>query len=915
MATSLNVFDFSEIAVPILVACFPLVWMALSKRNFYSDWYNHLWMIGYTGEYLRRHLAFPLVLNTDQVVGVPFPIFYGTLLYAVGGIISAVTGAGAAMRIVLGVTSWLQTISVTRLVRAVYPDRYVSWSVAAIVSFGIYPLTNLYNRSAITEYVAVSLLVSACSTWLRFSYSGDRRGAWISASFAWLLLVFSAGAHPITALLGAMFFGALILGSFVGAANRLAAARLILIHVALFVAALSPWLYATLRFYRSLSIVNDLSSSITVYADSIDLAWARVLPIPFDIRPLQAVPASGISTPYLDAQINFGLLVIVCFLFYQAIKGVRTRKDLATFEMIAATMCAVLFVLLLCVSVSPHIWDMLPRSVGIVQFSYRLVTYCDLSLLGAVVFLLTLVRSSSAKVKHSVRMCVAVSVALMTQCVFVKFNHAAVIQQGGELEGTGLSGNRDLLKVLPASFYGLEDYVVQRGFGGLSGVPTVPLPTSGGVDFGKVQSVSLERGGGFATNIQAFPWNRVVLNGRPLPQAETYVSANYRLAARAISGGGRVGYQFIPDPAYVVLREVSGLVLLVWAGVLFLATVAHRRNAGKMSAAVQSKGSIFGAVLRGAVYAGLPLVAIAGIAGVLPFLASTAAAVVPDRQPAPGIPGGRTILDATLRVKFPRDIPMARLRCDPLVVTGATGAGDVAGVAYVGPNLVRFRIDHWGFRAVESGTVGINPDEAYVVNVVEGQYGVVIKLNGIVMARFDGMPYPTAKRQVTLGRNKIGGSVAGEEFSGEILSAVAEMPTAPPKISVTIKVQFPGNPPVGNPKAEPLVVTGAPGAGELVSVRYETGNRVRFLIDHWGAPPVWSDSININPGRAYLLDVIERDSGTSLSVDGVEVAGCGSKPFPTTRNQIALGENWIGGGTTGPKFSGKILTDAVTVSK
>ena len=618
---SLNASEFSGVAVPILIACFPLVWMALSRRVFYDDWLNHLWMIGYTGEYFRHHLTFPSVLNTDQAVGVAFPMFYGTLFYPLAGIISALTGAGVAMRVVLVATSWLQTVSVIRLVRAVYPDRSercVSWCVAAVVSFGTYPLTNLYNRSAITEYVAVSLLVSACSVWLRFIYSGDRPRAWISASFAWLLLVLSAGTHPITALLGSMFFGALLLASFIGSANRLVTARLVVVHAALFAVVLSPWLYLMSKFYKDLSIVNQGSSSITVFADSIDLIWSRILPIPFDITPLLPVPLSTISTPYLDAQVNFGLLVIVCFLFYLALKGVRNWKTLATFEMMAAAVCAVSFVLLLLISVSPEICSQLPRSATIIQFSYRLVTYCDLSLLGAAVFLLRTLRNSSAKIKTFVRVCVAISVTLMTQCVFVKFNHAAAIQQRTELAGTGLSDDRDELRKVPSSFYGLDNYVVPRGFGGM--VPTVAsvvLPTRGGGEFGKVQSVPVERAGEFVTNIQAFPWNHVVLNGRSLPQAATYISAGDRLVARSTSRDSRVGYEFTPEAAYVVLRKVSGLVLLSWAGFLFLATVADRRVRASAPAGIPPEGSVFAGVLRRAAYAGLTLVVMAGVAGVL----------------------------------------------------------------------------------------------------------------------------------------------------------------------------------------------------------------------------------------------------------------------------------------------------------
>jgi hypothetical protein len=68
-------------AVALLIASFPLAWLAFFNKTFYVDWDRHLWMIAYTGEYFRHHLSFPTTFNTDDVVGVPFPIFYGTLFY------------------------------------------------------------------------------------------------------------------------------------------------------------------------------------------------------------------------------------------------------------------------------------------------------------------------------------------------------------------------------------------------------------------------------------------------------------------------------------------------------------------------------------------------------------------------------------------------------------------------------------------------------------------------------------------------------------------------------------------------------------------------------------------------------------------------------------------------------------------
>ncbi len=65
---------------------FPAVLLYPSGQGFAPDWVNHVWMVGYVGEYLRQHGTFPAVANTTQVGGMAFPLFYGYLLYPLLGL-------------------------------------------------------------------------------------------------------------------------------------------------------------------------------------------------------------------------------------------------------------------------------------------------------------------------------------------------------------------------------------------------------------------------------------------------------------------------------------------------------------------------------------------------------------------------------------------------------------------------------------------------------------------------------------------------------------------------------------------------------------------------------------------------------------------------------------------------------------
>src|SRR5579864_528830 len=140
-----------EPAIPIVIACFPLLWLAPIHRHFHhalSDWDNNLWMIGYFGEYFRRHGSFPMTFNTDPWVGMPNPMFYGSLFFPLAGLLSALFGSALALRMVVVTLFWLQTTQVYRTIKAMDQDSYTAWAIAAVVAFAIYPLTNLYSRSS-----------------------------------------------------------------------------------------------------------------------------------------------------------------------------------------------------------------------------------------------------------------------------------------------------------------------------------------------------------------------------------------------------------------------------------------------------------------------------------------------------------------------------------------------------------------------------------------------------------------------------------------------------------------------------------------------------------------------------------------------------------------------------------------------
>lgn len=140
---------------------------------------------------------------------------------------------------------------------------------------------------------------------------------------------------------------------------------------------------------------------------------------------------------------------------------------------------------------------------------------------------------------------------------------------------------------------------------------------------------------------------------------------------------------------------------------------------------------------------------------------------------------GAELKDETLRftVRFPRDRTGA---CEPLVVTGATGQGDLLGVQYLDGSRVRLIFDHWGRLGLYSGELKIDPDHTYAIEVrapwlkpsatggIERSGDLRVKFDDTVVWTQPVVGYFADPEEVAVGVNPIGGSTAGAAFTGEL---------------------------------------------------------------------------------------------------------------------------------------------------
>jgi hypothetical protein len=116
------------------------------------------------------------------------------------------------------------------------------------------------------------------------------------------------------------------------------------------------------------------------------------------------------------------------------------------------------------------------------------------------------------------------------------------------------------------------------------------------------------------------------------------------------------------------------------------------------------------------------------------------------------------------------------------------------------------------------------------------------------------------------------------------------------------------------------VVTGRPGAGDLLVVRYVNAHTVQFAHDHWGAALTQSKPVEIDYSVPHLfaVDFGARFSAAgagnphgeqlTVAVDGQVVWSTPAVFFPADQREVFIGYNGIGGSTCLQYFSGALLS-------
>ncbi|GEM_PF-6398956 len=131
---------------------------------------------------------------------------------------------------------------------------------------------------------------------------------------------------------------------------------------------------------------------------------------------------------------------------------------------------------------------------------------------------------------------------------------------------------------------------------------------------------------------------------------------------------------------------------------------------------------------------------------------------------------------------------------------------------------------------------------------------------------------------------------------------------------VTLKVLF--KPRHG--ESEPLVSTGVPGSGDTIYVKYLSATTGQVCYDHWGVEGFPSNIFQIDPNRAYIIEVSfgsfypgidlgALSRNVIVKVDGMTLLDRPTGFHATKPEQIVIGKNQVDCGVCGLQFTGEII--------
>ncbi|HSI83260.1 MAG: hypothetical protein ACAI35_22095 [Candidatus Methylacidiphilales bacterium] len=627
MKNTLSMSPLSALVLRIMVCAVPLSLMMDLGAMYALDWFNHLWAIEYFGAYFQQHSEAPVVVNTTAVAGITNYLFYANFFHTFTGILSIWIGSSVVVRLLALITLLVQFFCVERAIREVSSHSGYAFVIATMVTWATYPLTNLYARSAITEFYAVAFLFCSVASLLvllcRLRTGVKSYCDAVATGFFFLLVTLT---HPLTGVYGGVCIAMI---AAVGILYVRSAWLLIVLalNALMGVLCLASWLYVLKLFNRYLPINDKMFMAKDLFWESINYGWPVFADL-FSLIPRdRASTYMGVykETSYLETQAMVPLLVLCAGLAWIWWRQGRPAKG-AELCLYLLPVAVLIFIASAVLIVFPFLSSVLWRVVHPMQYSYRLVTYVNLGIFLLSFVLLGLVRSSpQSPPKYGVSplfmpVVIAVACTISVCSLYVKLQHSDAIADLFYVNKTniknwiprvvppeewkaGVFKLGDHIEDLPFTFYGQSSFIVTYG---TSKEPLTPMksefalfrPPSPAVpgSFGTTAPLQIELSEPtlVMTNVCPFPWNIIRVDGADR-DVSTLTVRRYDFDPRTPQrhalvyaltlppGKHTLEYRNEPDPVYKQLSWMSWIATWGWAG-LYVITLGAAASSGALAA-------------------------------------------------------------------------------------------------------------------------------------------------------------------------------------------------------------------------------------------------------------------------------------------------------------------------------------------
>jgi hypothetical protein len=578
------------IGMVAVLAPFAFFW-PLDRAPTRYEYELNAWLVGYTGEYFRRHGAFPETLQTADRVGNTTPIFYGHVLFKAAGVLSLFGGPHLAIRLVAGLCFACAYVAVRHTLRRFGATEGLAALAGCAVCWATYPLTNLYNRFAFAEFTAASFLTCSCCLWLVFFLAPRRETGWLTALAAGFFLTLAAGTHPITGMLGVPFLALVYpLQWTVPVAERPGLLRrhaAVGASAALALAVLAPWLFAYAKVGKLLAISHSFVPGLGYFeGPPLTAALIRLAPIPMDYQHFNP-ESERLGVAHLDAQANVPLLLAAAL----ALAAVGRALSWARRGHLAGALAPLVALGLAAFAVSVYrtgfgndsaLSRHVPSFLWKMQFSYRLVAAINLAVLLVLAAALAY-RRAVAPAAGRLGLRPTTGAVLATVCAAgfmvklvngkdsitvhpIPLTHADPGYERWLLEHECLAAKDYVTGLAPR----LTDAEAER-------FEYRPFPVGTGGAFGRVLPLTVAADGDVLVGTQAVPfkWHTFLVDGEPVPperlrvweQAHAGEPAGHeahRVAVPVPPGEHTIEFRFTPPAVWSVLNALAPPALACW---------------------------------------------------------------------------------------------------------------------------------------------------------------------------------------------------------------------------------------------------------------------------------------------------------------------------------------------------------------